>query len=310
MGSLCRCRKTSEGVRQWPRCCESADSVVVIWGDRIGREGEGATAALLDVAAGPRPCHQGGRGTTGRSPRWPTPVGLREAGCLPDTGPGLTSPVLTVTKTANTGMTGKATEEIRAALESGELKTLLLFGVDPLARLPGHPGLEERAGQSRPRRLSSRPSRPQPPRWPMCLPARDPRRERRHRHRTPTAASSACARARLDLGDIRPNWGVLAELVSCPGPRHRHLVPTLSLRSSRRSCPLLRRHHRRGHRRPRHPLAGHPLWRKHTRADRGARRGVPKTLKRGSRRAFWGPRPGRPSRSRRTAICGPDRSRS
>ena len=31
---------------------------------------------------------------------------------------------------------GKATEEIRAALESGELKTLLLFGVDPLRDFP------------------------------------------------------------------------------------------------------------------------------------------------------------------------------
>ena len=36
----------------------------------------------------------------------------------------------------NVRRVGKATEEIRAALESGELKTLLLFGVDPLRDFP------------------------------------------------------------------------------------------------------------------------------------------------------------------------------
>ena len=31
---------------------------------------------------------------------------------------------------------GKATEEIRAALKSGEIKSVLLFGVDPLRDFP------------------------------------------------------------------------------------------------------------------------------------------------------------------------------
>jgi NADH-quinone oxidoreductase subunit G len=51
--------------------------------------------------------------------------GLREAGCLPDAGPGLSE-----------AAAGKSAEEIRAALESGELKSLLLFGADPLRDFP------------------------------------------------------------------------------------------------------------------------------------------------------------------------------
>ena len=56
--------------------------------------------------------------------------GLREVGCLPDAGPGLTATAA-----------GKDTESIRAALESGELKSLILFGVDPLRDFPDTAGL-------------------------------------------------------------------------------------------------------------------------------------------------------------------------
>ncbi len=58
--------------------------------------------------------------------------GLREAGCLPDAGPGLSA-----------GAAGRSTEEIRAALISGELKGLVLFGVDPLRDFPDTPAWEE-----------------------------------------------------------------------------------------------------------------------------------------------------------------------
>ncbi len=58
--------------------------------------------------------------------------GLREAGVLPDAGPGLAA--------VEAGM---ATEQIRAALISGELKGLLLFGADPLRDFPDTPAWEE-----------------------------------------------------------------------------------------------------------------------------------------------------------------------
>ena len=101
-----------------------AESVVIVWGERIGREGGGGRGA-----ARRRRRARAGRGRTGSGllevPELANARGLREAGCLPDAGPGL----------AETDA-GKGTEEIRAALESGELKTLVLFGVDPLRDFP------------------------------------------------------------------------------------------------------------------------------------------------------------------------------
>jgi NADH-quinone oxidoreductase subunit G len=100
-----------------------AGEVVVIWGERIGRE-EGAVEALLEVASA-----AGMAGTEGSGlleiPDTTNARGLREAGCLPDAGPGL----------AETAV-GMSTEEIRAGLESGEIGALILFGADPLRDFP------------------------------------------------------------------------------------------------------------------------------------------------------------------------------
>jgi NADH-quinone oxidoreductase subunit G len=101
----------------------SADRVVVVWGERIGRE-QGAVAELIEVAAGLRLADVNGSGLL-EIPDAANARGLREVGCLPGAGPGLTETAA-----------GKDTEEIRAALESGELKSLILFGVDPLRDFP------------------------------------------------------------------------------------------------------------------------------------------------------------------------------
>jgi len=130
-------RDRSESRQEIAATLRGAESVVVIWGDRIGREGDGAIAALLDVASALELASSDGSGLL-EVPDFTNARGLREAGCLPDAGPGLSAmrPPLTTSEVANGGSTGKATEEIRAALESGELKTLLLFGVDPLRDFP------------------------------------------------------------------------------------------------------------------------------------------------------------------------------
>jgi NADH-quinone oxidoreductase subunit G len=101
-----------------------AKSVVIVWGERIGREGEGALRALLDVAAALDISTTEGSGLL-EIPDVTNARGLREVGCLPDAAPGLTATTA-----------GKDTEAIRAALESGELKSLILFGVDPLRDFP------------------------------------------------------------------------------------------------------------------------------------------------------------------------------
>jgi NADH-quinone oxidoreductase subunit G len=107
-----------------------AETVVVIWGERIARE-DGAAEALLEVAAATDMATTDGAGLL-EIPDTTNARGLREAGVLPDAGPGLT-------ETAE----GKSTEEIREALISGELTGLILFGADPLRDFPDTPAWEE-----------------------------------------------------------------------------------------------------------------------------------------------------------------------
>jgi NADH-quinone oxidoreductase subunit G len=115
----------------------AAESVAIIWGDRIAREGAGALTALLDLAEALGLAGKDGSGLL-EVPEVTNARGLREAGCLPDAGPGLSATQAPLTSSAETngGRIGLATEEIRTALESGELTTLLLFGVDPIRDFP------------------------------------------------------------------------------------------------------------------------------------------------------------------------------
>jgi NADH-quinone oxidoreductase subunit G len=113
-----------------------AGKVVVIWGERVTREA-GAAHALLDLAAALNIASTDGSGLL-EIPDFTNARGLREAGCLPDAGPGLSEPkpALTTVSVTNAGLVGKSTEEIRSGLESGELTGLVLFGVDPLRDFP------------------------------------------------------------------------------------------------------------------------------------------------------------------------------
>ena len=114
-----------------------AGKVVVIWGERIARDGGGAARALLDVSATLDIAGTDGAGLL-EVPDTTNARGLREAGCLPDAGPGLaeTKSAFTGPEAANAPLVGKSTEEIRTALESGELKSVILFGVDPIRDFP------------------------------------------------------------------------------------------------------------------------------------------------------------------------------
>ncbi|HEX5714397.1 MAG TPA: NADH-quinone oxidoreductase subunit NuoG, partial [Solirubrobacterales bacterium] len=115
-----------------------ATRVVVLWGERVARDGNG-TAALLDLAAALKTAVNEGAGLL-EIPDTTNARGLREAGCLPDAGPGLGSNSdLAFQGNVKSQLDGKATEEIRAALESGELTGLILFGADPLRDFPDTP---------------------------------------------------------------------------------------------------------------------------------------------------------------------------
>jgi NADH-quinone oxidoreductase subunit G len=111
---------------------ENPARVVVIWGERLARDG--ATDALLALADALGVAATEGAGLL-EIPDTTNARGLREAGCLPDAGPGLSEPNPALIPSGGT-KAGFATEEIRAALESGELEALILFGVDPLRDFP------------------------------------------------------------------------------------------------------------------------------------------------------------------------------
>ncbi|HEU4739065.1 MAG TPA: NADH-quinone oxidoreductase subunit NuoG, partial [Solirubrobacterales bacterium] len=107
-----------------------AGKVVVIWGERVARE-PGAAAALLEVASATNMASTEGSVLL-EIPDTTNARGLREAGVLPDAGPGLSETAA-----------GKSTEEIREALIGGELSGLILFGADPLRDFPDTPAWEE-----------------------------------------------------------------------------------------------------------------------------------------------------------------------
>ncbi len=116
--------KRSEAVSTTADVLRGAERVVVIWGDRVGREGDEAIQALLELSAALKLGASEGCGLL-EVPSFANARGLREAGCIPNAGPGFSA-----------SPAGKSTEEIREGLESGGLKTVLLFGVDPLRDFP------------------------------------------------------------------------------------------------------------------------------------------------------------------------------
>jgi NADH-quinone oxidoreductase subunit G len=101
-----------------------AGRVVVLWGERIDHDSAFATAALRELAG-----ELGLAGTEGAGlleiPDVTNARGLREVGVLPDAGPGLEPTTA-----------GYDVENIRKALESGDLTGLVLFGVDPIRDFP------------------------------------------------------------------------------------------------------------------------------------------------------------------------------
>jgi NADH-quinone oxidoreductase subunit G len=119
-----------------------AGRIVVLWGERIARDG--ATGALLSLADSLGIAAADGSGLL-EIPDTTNARGLRESGCLPDAGPGLseTAPASTGPGEANSDLVGKPTEEIREALQSGEIESLILFGVDPLRDFPDTPAWEK-----------------------------------------------------------------------------------------------------------------------------------------------------------------------
>lgn len=111
---------------------------VVVWGERIGRgeNGPAAIEALLELTGALDLAGQEESGLI-ELPDVANARGLREVGCLPDAGPGLSE----VTP-------GRDVEDIKDALRSGDLKGLVLYGVDPLRDFPDTEGWREALGNA------------------------------------------------------------------------------------------------------------------------------------------------------------------
>jgi NADH-quinone oxidoreductase subunit G len=107
---------------------EEEREVAVLWHERLtaGPQGADAARALLRIA---ELLHMAERECAGllEIPASANGRGLREAGMLPNCGPGY----------GDLAEDGRDAAAIAAGLESGELSTLYLLGVDPLLDLPG-----------------------------------------------------------------------------------------------------------------------------------------------------------------------------
>jgi len=101
------------------RVLRDAERVVVIYGERVtaGPNADGAASALLGLAKD-LGLEDDGSGLM-EVPSGANGRGLRDVGCLPGAGPGLS-------ETAG----GRTAEEIRQALEAGELEAVILWDTD------------------------------------------------------------------------------------------------------------------------------------------------------------------------------------
>jgi NADH-quinone oxidoreductase subunit G len=106
----------------------AGNEIVVLWHERLaaGADGERAVRALLDLAATLGLAEIDGAGLL-EVPAHANGRGLREAGVLPNAGPGL----------SETDVDGLDAQGIAEAFERGELTCLYLLGVDPPTSGPG-----------------------------------------------------------------------------------------------------------------------------------------------------------------------------
>jgi NADH-quinone oxidoreductase subunit G len=113
-----------------------AREVVILWGERLtaGPSGAAGAGALLALADSLEISRADGAGLL-EVPSFANGRGLREAGVLPNAGPGLSEPAATVAS-ANGSPAPRDTHAIAEGLAAGELSALYLLHCDPLRELP------------------------------------------------------------------------------------------------------------------------------------------------------------------------------
>ena len=183
-----------------------SEQTVIVWGERIvrGPEGRRAVDALARLAGAAGFADQEGSGLIG-IPETANGRGLREVGCLPDAGPGL-SPTAPARDAA----------AFREGIESGEIEAVILFGVDPIRDLPDPDGWRralERAGHV----VAFSLARNESTEFADVL---LPLESHAEKDGTVTHPDGRIQRVRPSAGrpgEIRPNWMVLPELSAMLG---------------------------------------------------------------------------------------------
>ncbi len=114
--------------------------VVVLWGERLtaGPGGEDGARALLQISRSLAMASAQGAGLL-EVPASANGRGLREAGMLPNAGPGLSAP---------SGGDGRDADAIAKGLLDGEIAALYLLHVDPLRDLAGRERWERALGRA------------------------------------------------------------------------------------------------------------------------------------------------------------------
>jgi NADH-quinone oxidoreductase subunit G len=114
--------------------------IVVLWGERLtaGPDGASAAQALLDLAATLNLADTSGAGLL-EIPARANGRGLREAGVLPNAGPGLSA----IAEDTPGGASGLDAHGIAEALGKGELSCAYLLGADPLTGADSQKGAGE-----------------------------------------------------------------------------------------------------------------------------------------------------------------------
>jgi NADH-quinone oxidoreductase subunit G len=113
-----------------------AREVVILWGERLtaGPSAAAGAGALLALADSLEMSRADGAGLL-EVPSFANGRGLREAGVLPNAGPGLSEPAAT-SASADGGSGPRDAHAIAEGLAAGELSALYLLHCDPLRELP------------------------------------------------------------------------------------------------------------------------------------------------------------------------------
>ncbi len=114
-----------------------AGEVVVLWGERLtaGPGGTAGAQALLEVAGSLGMDGVDGAGLL-EVPAFANGRGLREAGVLPNAGPGLSEPAAAAGATNGSLASARDARAIAEGLAAGDLSALYLLHCDPLRDLP------------------------------------------------------------------------------------------------------------------------------------------------------------------------------